>query len=286
VLAYDNDFPALFPDAPTPPAPAGLPVGSPQVYRTAAAAGKCEVILYADNPALSLADIPLAQREKLVQLWAARTQALAETDPRVQYVFPFENRGPEVGVTIHHPHGQLYAYPFVPLKVETMLHNARAHFVQHQSPLLADMLATELATAQRVVFREGGWVGYLPHFTDYPYGLFLQPERQVGYLTELSREEVAGLASALGKVCALLDRVFVRPMPYMMCVYQCPVNAPAWADAPAYFSLHIQYFPVLRAADKIKYYASSEMGAWAAANVVAVEDTAAQLRELWVQLPV
>jgi UDPglucose--hexose-1-phosphate uridylyltransferase len=273
VLLYPNDFPAL----------SGLDLPSVQVpssrdlYQTEEAKGACEVILYSPDHDVQLHQLSEQHLRKLVDLWSER-MAFYRSQEVVKYVFEFENRGPEVGVTMPHPHGQLYAYPFVPLKPETELRNCREYFQESGRNLLADMLQTELAEGQRLIFETAHFAVFLPHFTDYPYGIFILPKVDVLWIDELDAAQRSEFGMVLRDISGMFDALFDRPFPYMMCFHQGAVNSPEWADQRAYYRFHVEFYPPLRATNTIKYYASSEMGAWAAANTRAVEETAIELR--------
>lgn len=280
ILAYDNDYPALA-GANRAPSPDGQE--SPRVsgpYAVAPAYGKCEVLLYSQDHDAALSDLPLEHVRKLVDLWVDRSRELA-LDPRVKYVMVFENRGPEVGVTIHHPHGQVYAYPFVPLKVQAELDNCRDYFDANGRCLICDMNAEEERAGLRLIAGDQDFLCYLPHFTDYPYGAFVVPKRHVTMLSGLTDRERTSLALMLKRLVGAFDLLFRRQFPYMMCVHQGPVNTPASGGGERDYHLHLEFYPPLRDAAKIKYYASSEMGAWAACNPTLVEETAVSLREAY-----
>lgn len=269
VLAYDNDFPSL---SPNPPAPDS--VATP-LYRTAPAYGKCEVILYSPDHHATLPQLSDAHVRKLVDLWTDRYTALA-ADPQHAYILIFENRGPEVGVTMPHPHGQLYAYPYIPLKIRVELQQCEAHHAQTGRCLICDIQAEEERVGQRVVDASEHFLAYIPFFTDYPYGVFISSRRHLGALPEMTDAEKDDLARILRRVVAGMDQLFDRPFPYMMVLHQTPPHRP---DTQAYYHFHIEFYPPLRDKDKIKYLASSETGAWAPCNPTAVEQTAPRLRE-------
>lgn len=270
VLVYPNDFPALSSKYPTPE-----PVDS-SIYHTAKAAGVCEVILYSPDHYKGLAQLPQAHVLKLVQTWAGRYQELSGQSD-VQYIFPFENRGEEVGVTIHHPHGQLYAYPFVPLKVRTELDNALAYYKEHKQPLLRTMLEEERADGWRVVFENDHFTAFIPWFNDYPYGVYIM-SRQYNSLQDMDANAQAQLAEALQTVIGGFDTLFNKPFPYMMGLYQAPVNCEEYDNVAEHYPFHIKFYPPLRAANRIKWNASSETAAWAAANTMLVEESAPILK--------
>lgn len=144
VHKYDNDFPALMPDPPNPDS-----VGS-SLYHTEKAYGKCEVILYSPDHTATLPELSVDHIEKLADLWTERFIALSQ-DPKHQYVMIFENRGEECGVTMPHPHGQIYAYSQLPLKIRTELSNCKQHHEQTGNCLICDMNQEEKDFEQRVI---------------------------------------------------------------------------------------------------------------------------------------
>jgi UDPglucose--hexose-1-phosphate uridylyltransferase len=268
VLKYDNDFPALMPDPPEPDL-----VGS-ELYRTAKAFGKCEVILYSPEHTTTLPQLPVGHIEQLIDLWAERFVELGK-DPNNKYVMIFENRGEECGVTMPHPHGQIYAYSQMPLKLRTELNSCRAHHDKTGRCLICDMNREEKAFQQRVIFENAHFISYLPFFTDYPYGLFIVSKNHKTALSDFTAEEKRSLAEMLKSMTGAMDTLFDRLFPYMMVIHQRPVNG---KDVEAFYHFHIEFYPPLRDANRIKYYASSEMGAWAACNPNAVEEAAGELR--------
>lgn len=268
VLKYDNDFPALS------TRPEEL-IKHP-FYSTRPAYGHCEVVLYSPDHLASLYDLSDDHLFKLVTLWKERFIQLSK-DPQVKYVFIFENRGEEVGVTMHHPHGQIYAYSWVPLKIEQEISQCQKWFEQHQSPLIPDITKAEMQEKHRVITLNNHFTVFIPFFTDYPYGVFITPLRPINSLADMQEDELKSLASILKEITGAFDHLFDRPFPYMMCFHQIPVNITP--DVTKYYHFHIEFYTPLRAADKIKWYASSEMGAWAAANTRIVEDCAEELRQ-------
>lgn len=271
VHVYENDFPALSPNPPEPD-----PVAT-SLYKAEKSYGKCEVILYSPDHEKTLPELSVDHLCKLIDVWTERFAALAE-DPRHQYVMIFENRGEECGVTMPHPHGQIYAYSHMPLKLKTELDSCRQYYEETGRNLFADMNEAEVAFGQRIVIENEHFLCYLPYFTDYPYGVFIVSKRQVTALPDFTPAEKRSLAEILKDTTGTMDQLFDRLFPYMMVMHQRPVNGD---DVEAYYRFHIEFYPPLRDKDKIKWYASSEMGAWAAANPMAVEETAPKLREAY-----
>jgi UDPglucose--hexose-1-phosphate uridylyltransferase len=271
VIMYENDFPALSPNPPEPD-----PVATP-LYKTEKSFGKCEVILYSPEHTKTLPELSVDHIVKLIDLWTQRFEALSK-DPHHQYVMIFENRGEECGVTMHHPHGQIYAYSQMPLKIKTELESCRHHHEENGTCLLCDMNRSELEFGKRIVIENEHFLCYLPFFTDFPYGVFIVSKRHLTAITDFTPEEKRSLAQILKDTTGAMDQLFDRLFPYMMVIHQRPVNGDNVED---YYHFHIEFYPPLRDKDKIKWYASSEMGAWAAANPLAVEDTAPKMREAY-----
>jgi UDPglucose--hexose-1-phosphate uridylyltransferase len=269
VWKYDNDFPALSPN-PSEPDPVET-----SLYKAKKSYGKCEVILYSPDHHQTLPELPVRHITELVELWTERFRELAK-DPRHEYVMIFENRGEECGVTMPHPHGQIYAYSHMPLKIRTELDSCKLHYKETGHCLLCDMNEEEKAFEKRIISENEHFLAYLPYFTDYPYGVFIVSKSHKTALTDFTPDEKRSLAAILKEVTGAMDHLYDRLFPYMMVIHQRPVNGEEVED---YYHFHIEFYPPLRARDKIKFYASSEMGAWACANPRAVEETAPELRE-------
>ena len=268
VMEYDNDFPALRND---PPAPDDV---ATDFFRTRPAYGKCEVILYSPGHTVTLPELSDDHMEKLVALWCERFEAL-RADPNVRYVFIFENRGDVVGVTMPHPHGQIYAYPFLPKKLELETNSAKEYYEKTGRCLWCDHLKNEEREEKRVVFRNEHFTVFLPFFSAYPYGVYIQPRAHRQYMTDLTPEERRSLGTAIRDTAGMLDSLFGYKFPYMMCMHNAPVNS---GDFSKDFHFHIEFYPPMRSAEKQKFNASSETGAWAACNPTCPEQTAKELR--------
>lgn len=268
VLKYDNDFPAL---SQNPPEPDDV---ATELYRTAPAYGKCEVILYSPKHNVTLPELTLPHVRKLVDLWTERFEKIA-ADEKIKYVFIFENRGEAVGVTMPHPHGQIYGYSFIPKKLQIETDSCRSYYNEKGRCLICDMLADERRDGRRMVFENEDFSVFIPFFCEYPYGIYIVSRTHKQNLTQFNERERDNLAAAVRAAAGTLDNLFGFTFPYMMCMHQNPVNS---GDYSKDFHFHIEYFPPMRAADKIKYNASSETGAWAQCNPTAPEEKAVELR--------
>ncbi|HYR48175.1 MAG TPA: galactose-1-phosphate uridylyltransferase, partial [Candidatus Polarisedimenticolia bacterium] len=210
--------------------------------------------------------------QDLIEVWRDRTRELSRL-PNVRYVYIFENRGEAIGVTLSHPHGQIYAYPFVPPVLERELAAGSRHHRETGRCLYCDVIAGE-SSGERTVVREDRWLAFVPPFARWPYEVHLAPLQHRGGLLDLDEADDASLARALKALLEKYDRLFQMPLPYVMAMHQKP---PGRAGAHHHF--HIEFYPPNRSRDKLKYLAGSELGAGAFILDARAEDTAAELRD-------
>ncbi len=267
VLKYDNDFPALLPEPPEPDRVAT------DFFQTRDAYGKCEVILYSSDHNATLPRLALPHVKKLIDLWCERFAELSSND-KVKYVLIFENRGEVVGVTMPHPHGQIYAFPFLPKKLELKRNNAVKYMKETNRCLFCDWLKAELEANKRVIFENDNFVVVIPFFSEFAYGTQIISKRHVKSITDLSETEKLSLAEAVRNTVGMYDGLFNMPFPYMMSVYNAPINM---SDMDSWH-FHIEFFTPMRAVDKQQFLASCETGAWAHCNPTAPEEKAVELR--------
>ena len=267
VFAYDNDFPSLVLRPPRPD------ITGDELLPVRPSFGKCEVTLYSPDHDVTLPELPLDHVVRLVEHWEERYRELGSIEG-IEYVFIFENRGEAVGVTIHHPHGQIYAYSFIPIRIRAELDSALAHWRERGSCLICDLLEHERKAGSRLVYRGSGYTAFVPSFAQYAYDVVVAPDRHLGSLSEMSAGETRGLALALKRLTAGYDGLFGFPFPYMMCMHQNPTDG---GDYP-YYHFHVEFYPPMRERDKLKYSASSETGAGAHINTTVPEEKAKELR--------
>jgi UDPglucose--hexose-1-phosphate uridylyltransferase len=215
----------------------------------------------------------------VIEAWADRTRALSVLSG-VRQVFCFENRGAEIGATLHHPHGQIYAFPFVAPRTERLLTCAVAHRDSTGGDLLADVLAAELRAGTRVVHQGTAWTAYVPAAARWPVELHLMPHRAVPDLAGLDCGERAELAALYPALLRRVDEFFADqgdpgPVPYIAAWHQAPIGPERELTR-----LHLQLFSVRRAAGKLKYLAGSESGIGVWLNDTTPERIAHRLREL------
>ncbi len=267
VAWFTNRWPALAPGEPTDFA-AALTAGETAVP----AVGTAEVILFSSDHDASLATLPHAQVRKVVDLWAQRTEALYAT-PEIEYALIFENRGAEVGATIPHPHGQIYAFGFVP--PEPALEAAVSR--EHGCGVCSD-LEQELAAAERIVFESATWVVYVPFAAPYSYGVRIVARRHLDTFVALTEPERDGLADALKALLGSYDDLWrddrkrSELFPYLLWFHQ----APKTHDGE--YHLHAHTAPPQRSPGVTRYVASGELGSGVLSNPISPEVAAGQLR--------
>lgn len=268
VLKYDNDFPALSMDPPEPDD------AGPDFFLTEKSYGKCEVILYSPEHNATLPRLSVSHIRKLVDLWCLRFDELSRYE-KAKYIMIFENRGEVVGVTMPHPHGQIYAYPYIPKKVEQKLASAERYFNKTGRCLFCDWHWAEQKFGSRIIFEDEHFSVIIPFFADFAYQTQIISKKHINFITELSDEEKTSLADTLRSTVGMYDSLFDMTFPYMMCMYNAPVE-----DSGS-FHFHIEFFPPMRSKEKQQFLASSETGAGAHCNPTAPEEKAVELREAY-----
>jgi UDPglucose--hexose-1-phosphate uridylyltransferase len=268
IAVFENRFPSLRRDPPEPS------VEGTDLTPVEPAIGACEVIVYTPEHNATLAGASVELIRRLVGVWAHRTLELGER-PEIRYVFPFENKGEQIGVTLHHPHGQIYAYPEIPTIPLRETRNAEAYEAEHGECLWCSLLRQELADGRRIVAETATWIASVPFFAHWPYEVHLTPRRHVGWLHELDGGEAEDLARILKAVLVKYDALFGFSLPYIMAIHQRPTE-----DGHDPYHLHVEFYPPNRTEKKLKYLAGSEAGAGAFINDTLQEETAARLREL------
>ncbi|MEV3870870.1 galactose-1-phosphate uridylyltransferase [Streptomyces sp. NPDC049906] len=255
VVVFENRFPSL-----------------------AGAAGRCEVVCFTSDHQASFVDLTEEQVALVLTAWTDRTAELAGLDA-VEQVFCFENRGTEIGVTLAHPHGQIYAYPFTTPRTARMLRSTARHRTTTGRNLFDEVLAGELADGSRVVLETDAWVAFVPYAAHWPYEVHLYPRRRVPDLLALDPAARAEFPRVYLDLLRRFDRLFgpdAPPTPYVAGWHQAPFTAPAEREE---FALHLELFTIRRTAGKLKFLAGSESGMNVFINDVPPEDAARRLRE-------
>lgn len=239
---FDNRFPSLVPDPP--------PVPDPADPGFAPARGRCEVVMFTDRHEGNFATLTPAETARVVAVWRDRTSELWE-DPRNAFVMPFENRGAEIGATLSHPHGQLYAFDHLPPMIErrvAALEEARA---REGSCLTCTVVARELGSG-RIVQEDPHWAIGVPFAARWPYEVHVRATRHgLRRLADLRPDEAVSLGRALHGVVERYNGLFGFELPYMLVVLEAPRDADDW-------HLAVELYPPHRTRELLKVRASVE----------------------------
>jgi UDPglucose--hexose-1-phosphate uridylyltransferase len=236
-------------------------------------AGRCEVVGFTSDHAGRFADLRADRLRTLGRALVDRTAALSAM-AGVEYVYAFENRGEEIGVTIGHPHGQIYGYPFVPSRVGRALDGARRHRDATGRCVWCDILASELREAGRIVTESAGFVAFVPAAPRWPFEVHVVARRHAPDLAALKEAELQELLVLQADVMSRLDALFDAPPSTIQAILQAPVR-----EGRDLWHLHTEAFTIRRSATKVKFLAGSESGAGAFINDVVPERAAMILRE-------
>jgi UDPglucose--hexose-1-phosphate uridylyltransferase len=235
--------------------------------------GRAEVVCFTSDHNSSFGALPASRVRTVIDALADRTTELSRLTGVAQ-VFPFENRGVEIGVTLHHPHGQIYAYPMVPPRTRAMLTAAERYRNRTGRDLYADVLAAERKAEVRVIAENAHWTAYVPAAARWPFEVQLAPHRKVADIPELTDEERDAFGPLYLDVLGRFDALFGKPMPYISAWHQAVVG-----EGRDLGYLHLQLFSIRRAADKLKFLAGSESAMGAFVNDIVPERAAELLRE-------
>ncbi|WP_067201947.1 galactose-1-phosphate uridylyltransferase [Microbacterium sp. XT11] len=236
--------------------------------RTRTAVGRCEVVCFSPEHTGSFGTQTVTRARTVIEAWADRTAALAQL-PGVEQVFPFENRGEAIGVTLPHPHGQIYAYPYVTPRTSRVLES-----IDRTAPDLFHRILESEQRSERVVFQGEHWTAFVPFAARWPLEVHLMPHRHVPDLAETTDAERDELAPLYLRLLRGVDALYETPTPYIAAWHQAPVHV--GRDT---VRLHLQLTSPRRAADKLKFLAGSEAAMWAWAAEVTPEQGAARIRD-------
>ncbi|WP_369746255.1 galactose-1-phosphate uridylyltransferase [Paenarthrobacter sp. AMU7] len=275
VVVFENRFPSLGPalgDIPPLPAPGASGHGT-----VGPAFGRCEVVAFTPQHTGSFAELGETRARTVIEAWAQRTEALSAL-PGIKQVFPFENRGADIGVTLHHPHGQIYAYPYVTPRAAQLGAVARKYYddVDGKETLAASLLKAEREDGSRMVLEAEHFSAYVPFAARWPLEIHVVPHRSVPDLAALTGAERDELSHVYLDLLKRLDSLYPTPMPYISAWHQAPLD-PSLRPAG---QLHLQLTSPRRAADKLKYLAGSEAAMGAFINDTTPEAVAERLRSV------
>jgi UDPglucose--hexose-1-phosphate uridylyltransferase len=273
LVVFDNRFPSLSPAPPEPSVAAG------GLYDVMPALGATEVVLYTDRHDLTFAQLDPERVRRLIDVWTDRYDVLGAR-PEIAYVFIFENKGQVIGVTLDHPHGQIYGFPEIPPRPRRELEEAARFYDDRGTCVYCDVVAHEQAEGVRIVTSNDHFLAFVPFAARYPYEVHVAPRRHAPSLLDLTAPERDSLAAVLIEVTGAYDALFGFSLPYVMAMHQSPTDDGEWLHVS---HLHVEFTPPNRSADRLKYLAGAELAAGAFINDTVPEATASALREALVR---
>ena len=246
-LILENRFPMLMELPPEP--------STHRFYKTAKSYGKCYVVVETPEHSIDdLSDLSIDQISYVINLIGEKQREESEKR-HAQYFLWFRNKGREIGVSLTHPHSQIYVTPFIPIRVLRELNNAERYWHENKRCLFCDIIDIEKEDKIRVLLENEFWVSFMPFYAHWPFEVHIYPKRHVQLLTQLTSKEIEQLAQILKYSLCGLKNLFSKPMPYIMVLHQAPLKGDH-----IFYHLHIEIYGMLREEGKLKYAAGMETG--------------------------
>ncbi len=267
IVVFENKFPSLQQGV------LKIKETSSKFFKHGKAQGICEVVLFASDHDGIMSRKPLSRFIKLIKVWRDRYRELGAKD-FIDYVFIFENKGEEVGVTLHHPHGQIYAYPFIPPIIEQELDSSKEYLEKEGECLFCKTLEEEKKDSGRIIICNNSFTAFVPFYASYSYEVHIYADKHLPSFNDFSEKEEIDLAIILKTLMMKFDNLFSFTLPYIMAIHQQPTNG----TGKEYSHFHIEFYPPYRTKDKLKYLAGSELGVGAFINNCLPEEKAQELR--------
>ncbi|MBO3757649.1 MAG: galactose-1-phosphate uridylyltransferase [Thermoproteota archaeon] len=247
VLTLENKYPALSVYAPE-------VVNESSLYKRAKSYGYSLVVVETRNHEGDLCTLSDEEMRLYISALIEQTKKIC-SDRKIKYVYPFRNKGKDVGVSIIHPHSQIYALPIIPRRIKKELDSSKKYFLKHKRCLICDILEEE-KRGPRVVYENKNFLAYLPFFAQWPLEIHLTPKRHFQRITELTEEEALDLGEALRNITGGYSKLYEgREISYVMAVHQAPCRRNC-----NYYHFHVEFYPRNREKDRIKFLAGIEIG--------------------------
>ncbi|MGQ4833622.1 MAG: galactose-1-phosphate uridylyltransferase [Candidatus Asgardarchaeia archaeon] len=274
VIVLDNKYASMYRDY------SFNIIDDDHLTKRASAKGVCEVVVYSPNHNKELHELPIEHIKKVIRMWQSRFKAISQ-DSEIKYVFIFENRGQLIGVTLDHPHGQIYAFPYVPPLIEKELRSSKSFFERHGNCLFCEIISwVKQKRSELIIYENQDFIILMPYWAHLPLETHVYPKRHIESIDKLNESEIENFANALKVIRAKYDKLFNFKLPFMMVIHQSPVNSGDFR----FYHFHVEFYPLHRAKDKIKYLAGVEMGAGTFINPSLPEEFAKKLRSIKVEL--
>lgn len=237
--------------------------------------GICEVVCYTSKHDLFLEDMPVKKIGNLIKVWQDRYFNLGDKS-FIKYVLIFENKGKEIGVTLSHPHGQIYAFPYIPPVVLEELKSSKKFYRKNKRCLHCAIVGEELKDKRRIVIKNKDFVAFIPFYAAWPYEVHIYCLRHLQSLCELKEKEINSLSMIIKELISRYNKLFNFRMPYVMVIHQKPTDGKNYD----YYHFHFEFYPPYRTKNKLKYMAGCELGAGTFINDTLPEEKAAELRKI------
>ena len=275
VVVFENRFPSLSLHMEV-PEDFATAVDGAAIFPRKPALARCEVVCFTPNVADSFRDLSFTRARTVIEAWAHRSAELSQIDG-VRLVFPFENRGKEIGVTLQHPHGQIYSYPYLPPRAAAIVAQAKAHREATGRDLFDDILSAEVKSGRRILHRGEFFTAFVPAAAKWPVEVMVMANRAVGDFSELTSAEKDELAQVYLDMLRRIDRFFpgIEKTPYIAAWNQAPVGPDR-----EYGRFHLQLYSMMRSAGRMKFLAGSESGQGAWISDTTPETIADRFREV------
>jgi UDPglucose--hexose-1-phosphate uridylyltransferase len=244
-------------------------------YDKSQSKGVCEVVSYTSDHNLYLEDMPENHISNLIKVWQDRYNELGQKN-FIKYVLIFENKGKEIGVTLPHPHGQIYAFPYIPPIPEVELNSSKKYFTKNNKCLHCEIIKREIEERSRIIFQNDYFIIFIPFYAKWPYEVHIYPIRHLGNICQLKEYEINSLAKSLKELINRYNKLFNFRMPYAMIIHQNPTDNKNYD----YYHFHFEFYPPYRTENKLKYLAGCELAAGTFINDTLPEKKAAELKKL------
>lgn len=266
VLALPNRYPALSPEPPR------VEEGGKPFFRREAK-GVCEVVVETPLHEGDFQDLSIEQVSRYIGLLAERVKDLSARS-YIEYVMPFKNKGSLIGVSLTHPHSQIYALPFIPPRVRRELDSARKFKEAYGRNVFEEILEKELEEGVRVIYVNRDFTLLLPFYAMWPYEMHVYTARRFRRLPDLTGDSKLMLSDVIRVATGVYEEMFGSEYAYMMIFHQAPVRG----DYPEY-RLHVEFYTPHLSRDRIKYAAGIEWGAWVFTYDGVPEERAGELKK-------
>lgn len=249
------------------------------VVGTMPANGSCKVVVYSQDAQASLGSLEVEHIDLLLRVYADQTRTLGQQH-HIQYVLPFQNRTINSDGSVPHPHGEIYAYPFIPPLPAKMWEGQRNYLWNNGRGLLQDMIQREIESKQRIIYLDEDAIAFVPACARYPYEVWVAPLQPTATFSDLTAYRRRGVARALKTVALKYDALWGRPFPYLMAWFQAPTDGGYHPEC----HLHAQFYPVSQTRDCFKYLTEMELIAGTFASDTLPEESAKELRSISVNI--